>query len=401
MKLLADAGAITISSPLKLDLNGKTAAKLTVTGDVTLASLLPEGCAFKSGSTWITDLTGTELTNVSVAKIPIKSMDYPTEMSMTYGGAGTLLVNVKKETGTGAVSFQWYKVEDGKATAVGSATTKNQFDLSAQKLSAGQHTFRFLATCDGYKKMSQDIAVTVQKADIRSGLITPPTAQETLTYTGQEQALITAGSVTSGGIMQYSLTENGTYSQDIPAGTDAGTYTVWYRVIGDANHNDTAPASVEVSIGKKPLTISGVTAVSKPYDGTTNAGITSVTFDSVTLNRGTDYTVTASFDDASVGNGKNVTATVTLMGQAAKNYALEQSSFTTTGSITKAAAPDFTKETALTIVNGHEKTYTVTLPALPTLETPKEYGALTYELRRDQTAMTATTPAARRWKTAS
>ena len=380
VKLLADAGEITIGSPLKLDLNGKTAAKLTVTGDVTLASLLPEGCAFKSGSTWITDLTGTELTNVSVAKIPIKSMNYPTEMSMTYGGAGTLLVNVKKETGTGAVSFQWYKVEDGKATAVGSATTKNQFDLSALKLSAGQHTFRFLATCDGYKKMSQDIAVTVQKADIRSGLITPPTAQETLTYTGQEQALITAGSVTSGGIMQYSLTENGTYSQDIPAGTDAGTYTVWYRVIGDANHNDTAPASVAVSIGKKPLTITGVTAASKPYDGTTNADITSVTFDNVTLNRGTDYTVAASFDDAGVGNGKSITATVTLTEQTAKNYALEQSSFTTTGSIIKAAAPDFVKETALTIVNGHEKTYTVTLPALPKLETPKEYGAPTYEL---------------------
>ena len=228
--------------------------------------------------------------------------------------------------------------------------------------------------------MSKDIVVTVQKADIGSNRITPPTAQENLTYTGQEQALITAGSVTSGGIMQYSLTENGTYSQDIPAGTDAGTYTVWYRVIGDANHNDTAPASVEVSIGKKPLTISGVTAVSKPYDGTTDAGITSVTFDGMNLNRGTDYTVAASFDDAGVGNGKNVTATVTLMGQAAKNYALEQSSFTTTGSIIKAAAPDFVKETALTIVNGHEKTYTVTLPALPKLETPKEYGAPTYEL---------------------
>lgn len=380
VKLLADAGAITISSPLKLDLNGKTAAKLTVTGDVTLASLLPEGCAFKSGSTWITDLTGTELTNVSVAKIPIKSMNYPTEMSMTYGGAGTLLVNVKKETGTGAVSFQWYKVEDGKATAVGSATTKNQFDLSALKLSAGQHTFRFLATCDGYEKMSKDIAVTVQKASISASFITPPIAQENLTYIGQEQALITAGSVTKYGTMQYSLTENGTYSQVIPTGTDAGTYTVWYRVIGDENHNDTAPASVAVRIGQKPLTITGVTAASKPYDGTTNADISSVTFDNVTLNRGTDYTVTANFDDASVGNGKNITATVTLMEQTAKNYALEQSSFTTTGSITKAAAPDFAKETALTIVNGHEKTYTVTLPALPTLETPKEYGAPTYEL---------------------
>lgn len=372
VKLLANADEITISSPLKLDLNGKTAAKLTVTGDVTLASLLPEGYAFKSGSTWISDLSGTELTNVSMAKIPIKSMDYPTEMSMTYGGAGTLLVNVKKETGTGAVSFQWYKVEDGKETAVGSATTKNQFDLSVLKLSAGNHTFRFSATCDGYKKMSQDIVVTVQKADIRSSLITPPTVQENLTYTGQEQALITAGSVTDYGTMQYSLTENGTYSQDIPTGTDAGTYTVWYRVIGDANHNDTAPASVVVSIGKKPLTITGVTAASKSYDGTTNADISSVTFDGVTLKQGTDYTVTASFDDASVGNGKNITATVTLMGQTAKNYTLEQSSFPAAGSITKAAAPDFLRETALVIVNGCKKTYTVMIPTLPALETPKE-----------------------------
>ena len=378
VKLLADAGEITISSPLKLNLNGKTAAKLTVTGDVTLASLLPEGYAFKSGNTWITDLSSMELTNVSMAKITIKSMDYPTKMSMTYGGTGTLLVNVKKETGTGAVSFQWYKVEDGKETAVGSATTKNRFDLSALKLSAGNHTFRFSATCDGYEKMSKDIAVTVQKADIRS--ITPPTAQENLTYTGQEQALITAGSVANYGTMQYSLTENGTYSQDIPTGTDAGTYTVWYRVIGDENHNDTAPASVAVSIGKKPLTITKVACADKIYDGTTTVEPTSVIFDNMTLNRGTDYTVTARFDDASVGNGKNITATVTLMGQAAKNYALEQSSFMTTGSITKAAAPDFTKETALDIVNGHEKTYTVTLPTLPPLETPKEYGALTYEI---------------------
>ena len=374
VKLLADAGEITISSPLKLNLNGKTAAKLTVTGDVTLASLLPEGYAFKSGNTWITDLSSMELTNVSMAKIPIKSMDYPNKMSMTYGGTGTLLVNVKKESGAGVVNFQWYKVEDGKETAVGSATQKNQFDLAAQKLSVGKHIFRFSATCDGYEKMSGDIVVTVQKADIRSSLITPPTEQENLTYTGQEQALITAGSVANYGTMQYSLTESGTYSQDIPTGTDAGTYTVWYRVIGDENHNNTAPASVAVSIGKKPLTITGVTAASKPYDGTTNADISGVTFDGMNLKRGTDYTVTASFDDASVGNGKNITATVTLMEQAAKNYALEQSN------ITKAAAPDFTKKTALVIVNGHEKTYTVTLPALPTLETPKAYGALTYEI---------------------
>ena len=165
-----------------------------------------------------------------------------------------------------------------------------------------------------------------------------------------------------------------------PKVKDNKAYTVKFTPTdASASYDRTLTDSVVPEISKYPLNFS-VAVKDKTYDGTTNADITSVTFDNVTLNRGTDYTVTASFDDASVGNGKNITATVTLMGQAAKNYALEQSSFMTTGSITKAAAPDFTKETALDIVNGHEKTYTVTLPTLPTLETPKEYGALTYEI---------------------
>ena len=163
-----------------------------------------------------------------------------------------------------------------------------------------------------------------------------------------------------------------------PKVEDNKAYTVKFTPTdASASYDRTLTDSVVPEISKYPLNFS-VAVKDKTYDGTTNADITSVTFDNVTLNRGTDYTVTASFDDASVGNGKNVTATVTLMGQAAKNYALKQRSFTTTGNIIKAAAPDFTKETALTIVNGHEKTYTVTLPTLPVLEAPKEYGTVTY-----------------------
>ena len=163
-----------------------------------------------------------------------------------------------------------------------------------------------------------------------------------------------------------------------PKVEDNKAYTVKFTPTdASASYDRTLTDSVVPEISKYPLNFS-VAVKDKTYDGTTNADITSVTFDNVTLNRGTDYTVTASFDDASVGNGKNITATVTLMEQAAKNYALKQSSFPTTGSIIKAAAPDFTKETALTIVNGHEKTYTVTLPTLPVPEAPKEYGTVTY-----------------------
>ena len=234
----------------------------------------------------------------------------------------------------------------------------------------------------GYEKYATATGTVTVKVNKATPTFTAPTAQENLTYTGQEQALITAG-MTDHGTMQYSLTENGTYSQDIPTGTDAGAYTVWYQVIGDENHNDTAPASVAVRIGQKPLTITGVTAASKLYDGTKNAGITSVTFDNVILNRDTDYNVTASFDDASVGNDKNVTATVTLIGPAAKNYALEQSSFTTTGSITKAAAPGSGLRPAVTVINDLAKTYEMVLSNdyLPKLSSPCEYGNVSYSLR--------------------
>ena len=217
----------------------------------------------------------------------------------------------------------------------------------------------------GYEKYATATGTVTIKVNKATPTFTAPIAQENLTYTGREQALITAG-VVDYGTMQYSLTENGTYSQDSPVGTDAGAYTVWYRVIGDANHNDTTPASVAVRIGQKPLTITGVTAASKPYDGTTNADISSVTFDNVTLTRGTDYTVTANFDDASVDSGKNVTATVTLMGQTAKNYALEQSSFPTTGSIIKAHGGNLkTVELEQKYTDASEHTYTPDWLGLP------------------------------------
>ena len=292
-----------------------------------------------------------------------------TAAGITYGDAlsKSTISGKMKDPNTGATVNGTFAWTDG--------TTKPDANDNYE----AEWTFTPAAGYEKYATATGTVTVKVNKA---TPTFTAPTAQENLTYTGQEQALITAG-MTDHGTMQYSLTENGTYSQDIPTGTDAGAYTVWYQVIGDENHNDTAPASVVVSIGKKPLTITGVTVAPKPYDGTTNADISSVTFDNVTLNRGTDYTVTASFDDAGVGNGKNVTATVTLMEQVAKNYALEQSSFPTTGNITKAAAPGSGLRPAVTVINDLAKTYEMVLSNdyLPKLSSPCEYGNVSYSLR--------------------
>ena len=80
---------------------------------------------------------------------------------------------------------------------------------------------------------------------------TAPTALENLTYNGQAQTLISAGSA-EGGEMQYSL-DNQTYATTLPQGTNAGSYTAFYRVVGDANHYDVAPAFINVPIYKAAL----------------------------------------------------------------------------------------------------------------------------------------------------
>ena len=80
---------------------------------------------------------------------------------------------------------------------------------------------------------------------------TPPTAKTGLVYNGTAQVLINKGSV-EGGIMQYRL-DNGAYSPDLPTATNAGIYTVWYKVVGDATHNDVAEQSLKVWIEKALL----------------------------------------------------------------------------------------------------------------------------------------------------
>ncbi|WP_249299546.1 S-layer homology domain-containing protein [Feifania hominis] len=87
---------------------------------------------------------------------------------------------------------------------------------------------------------------TISKA--ASSVTTPPAGVKDMVYSQTAKTLITAG-VASGGTMQYSL-DGTSWSEDLPTGTDAGTYTVWYKVVGDADHADTAPASVSAVIAQ-------------------------------------------------------------------------------------------------------------------------------------------------------
>ncbi len=128
---------------------------------------------------------------------------------------------------------------------------------------------------------------TINKAD---GEATAPTAIENIVYNGKEQVLINAGS-SSTGEMQYKVGENGTYVAELPKAVNAGEYTVFYKSVGDNNHEDTAEGSITVSISPKDIAGAKVTLDydSFVYDGTVKAPeVTSVVLDGSELTIGTD-----------------------------------------------------------------------------------------------------------------
>ena len=156
-------------------------------------------------------------------------------------------------------------------------------------------------------------------------VVTAPEGR-TLIYNGAEQELVIAGEA-DGGTLVYSL-DGTTYAAALPLGKMVNSYTISYKVQGDANHNDTEPVTIESTINKAAITISGITAQDKVYDGTTAA---TLVYDQVVYGGIVDgdvLTITAkgTFDDANVGTGKNVTITeLTLGGMSIANYQLAES----------------------------------------------------------------------------
>ena len=94
------------------------------------------------------------------------------------------------------------------------------------------------------------VSVTLKET---SAVTAAPTAITDLVYKGSNQALITAGTAT-GGTLYYKL-NNGTYSKDLPTAKNADTYTVYYKVVGDDDHEDSAEQSFTVTIRKAAVTI--------------------------------------------------------------------------------------------------------------------------------------------------
>jgi hypothetical protein len=184
-----------------------------------------------------------------------------------------------------------------------------------------------------------------------SATVTEAPTANILIYNGSAQELVTAGKAT-GGTMYYALgtkdAATQTYTTSIPSKTEAGTYYVWYKVKADENHNDTDANYVEVSIGKRSVTLTSATA-SKTYDGTalTNTNVT-VGGDGFVTGEGATYNVTGT--QTLPGNSKNTFGYTLKTGTTAGNYEITK----TEGTLT---VTDRTDE------EGDDKKYEITVTA--------------------------------------
>ena len=167
-------------------------------------------------------------------KAPVFTAEATAVIGLMYDGFAHALVNAAA-TADGTVEYKLG--EDGEwGESVPAATNAGTYKVFYRIKGDESHA--------DYE-VTEPVTVTIAKANAE---FTAPTAKTDLVYTGSAIELVVAGSAT-GGEMQYKLGE-GEYDTTVPAATNAGTYTVYYKVIGDGNHNDAAEVSITVTIAK-------------------------------------------------------------------------------------------------------------------------------------------------------
>ena len=358
------------------------------------------------------DVKGSQLNNVIINRLPITSKT----LNLKVDGKNLTGNPPKVERGTtvqlcascnkdAEVTFSILKT--GETTPItltepsysgGKYTKDYSFDT------IGEYTIYFTATKDGYTVTSSHKKLTVTKAAIPASAITTPAANA-LTYNGNEQILATAGSVDAKyGEMQYRLGTSGSFSTAIPTATDAGTYTVYYKVVGAEGYNDTTAQSIKVTISPvKIKDIGNVDSVSKTYDGSASVTLpkTNLAFLDTAASKiflpESAYTITdARFtarqdnfyeDSPNAGTKEAISFTLTLTdsnyvfeGEAANvrsanfNFASNDDRFQINQATVSPA------EITLFVYNDVAKTYTLNLATcLPELTAPCDYGKIQYQ----------------------
>lgn len=263
----------------------------TATG-VPVGALLKSGYAYKttaSSSTWVSDVSASSISGVSVAEAPLTITAQPaspTAVDYGYAEGPSLSVSAKATNSQNAITYQWYK----NNAAIDGATSAS-YTVPAG-LDAGSYAYTCAVTCEGYTLTSSAATFTVNGISCTVSNANYPSS---FTYTGSAVTAPAAANFTStsSGAMTFAW-YTGTDTTATPltgAPTNAGTYTLKASVAATNNY---AAASTTVPVTINPATPAlawASTTQSVVYSGSA----VSVTAPTVTLLSSDTYSGTFSY----------------------------------------------------------------------------------------------------------
>lgn len=165
---------------------------------------------------------------------------------------------ISDQTYTGEAITPTVTVKDGETALV----LNTDYTVAySNNVNAGTATVTITVVAGSDYSGTASKTFNIVKADIT--MTTVLAAVSGLVYSGEAQTLITAG-VASSGTVVYSL-DGTNFSDALPQATDAGTYTVTYKVEGDDNHNAFAAQTLNVTIATNKTALNNAITEAEAY----------------------------------------------------------------------------------------------------------------------------------------
>lgn len=237
---------------------------------------------------------------------------------------GTLTANLTVDTdkwvnAIGNYTYTWYRVGESADTVLQTKTattdTTDTYTLTEDDIRSQIYCVVTTEKCGEGVKSNE---ITVPGLNIKGAKIVMP-SEETYSYNGKAQTPDVTVTLND-----KELEKNTDYRIDYVNNQNAGTATI--NITGMGRYEGSL--SKNFNITKKAVTVSGITAQGKIYDGTVK---NILNFNKVEINgllEGDSLTVnaTGTFTDAKAGDNKTVTITgLTLGGKDKENYTLADS----------------------------------------------------------------------------
>lgn len=330
----------------------------------TTSQLLTPGYAYQymSGDNAGKLTTGDIGENDDVEIVPANLQGSLIVTADTVSAGSTLTANFTVDTdkwvnAIGNYTYTWYRVGESADTVLQTKTattdTTDTYTLTEDDIRSQIYCVVTTEKCGEGVKSNE---ITVPGLNIKDAKIVMP-SEETYSYNGKAQTPDVTVTLNDN-----ELEKNTDYRIDYVNNQNAGTATINITGIGRYEGS----VSKDFTIAKKAVTVSGITAQGKIYDGTAK---NILNFNNVVINgllEGDSLTVnaTGTFTDAKAGDNKTVTITgLTLGGKDKENYTLADSGQQTsaTASIGKLPVKLQWNEKTDFVYNGQEQKVTATV----------------------------------------